>query len=84
MGSNRLQIGLRINCKVAMSSSDEFSASDEDSEPETRHYRPLNPGNSLLGMFSRQRELAAARSQSTIRGSKWMLNKHLDGAVLSE
>ena len=67
-----------------MSSSDEFSASDEDSEPETRHYTPLNPGNSLLGMFSRQRELAAARSQSTIRGSKWMLNKHLDGAVLSE
>ena len=50
VSSNRLQIGLRINCKVAMSSNDEYGASDTDSEPETRHYRPLNSGNSLVGM----------------------------------
>ena len=66
--SNRLQIGLRINCNMAISDGDDYVASDEDSEPEMRHYRPSNSENSLLGMFGWQREIAAL--QSRVRGSK--------------
>ena len=66
---------------MAMSSGDEYSASDTDSEPQMCHYRPSNSENSLLGMFARQRELAAA--QSGVRGAKRLSLFHgNDGALI--
>ena len=69
---------------MAMSRGDEYSAADEDSEPRMCHHRPSNSENSLLGMFARQRELAAA--QSRVRGAKRLSLFHgNDGAlILSE
>ena len=54
---------------MAMSSSDEYAASDEDSEPKTFEYRPSKSGKTLLDMFSRQLELKLLNNQnSRVRG----------------
>ena len=51
-----------------MSSNDEYSSSDEDSEPQKPEWRPSKPGKSLLDFFPRQGELEKATSM--IRGAK--------------
>ena len=67
-----------------MSSNDEYSSSDEDSEPQKPEWRPSKPGKSLLDFFPRQGDLEMAKSM--VRGAKRLSLFHgNDGAlILSE
>ena len=67
-----------------MSSSYEYSSSDEGSEPQKPEWRPSKPGKSLLDFFSRQGDVETAKSM--VRGAKRLSLFHgNDGAlILSE